>query len=55
MNRHYYISDNLDELERVEQELEAQGISTEQIHVLSERDAEVEHHQLHDVPSSQTA
>ncbi|MGQ7957622.1 magnesium transporter [Pseudomonas sp. SP16.1] len=51
MNRHYYISDNLDELERVEQELEAQGISTEQIHVLSERDAEVEQHQLHDVPS----
>jgi hypothetical protein len=51
MNRHYYISDNLDELERVEQELEAQGISTEQIHVLSEQDAEVEHHHLHDVPS----
>ena len=52
MQRHYYISDNLDELERVEQELEAQGISTEQIHVLSEQDAEVEqHHHLHDVPS----
>ncbi len=37
MNRHYYISDNLDELERLEAELEASGIATEQIHVLSER------------------
>lgn len=52
MNRHYYISDNLDDLERLEGELEARGINTEQIHVLSERDAEVEHHQhLHEVPS----
>lgn len=52
MNRHYYISDNLDDLERVEQELEAGGIGTEQIHVLSDKDAEVEHHHhLHDVPS----
>ncbi|MWV17931.1 magnesium transporter [Pseudomonas sp. L-22-4S-12] len=51
MNRHYYISDNLDELEKLENELEASGISTEQIHVLSEQDADVEQHQLHDVPS----
>ncbi len=51
MNRHYYISDDLDELEAVEHELEAKGISTEQIHVLSEKDAEVEHHQVHEVPS----
>ncbi|MCY1281813.1 hypothetical protein D9M68_295610 [compost metagenome] len=51
MNRHYYISDNLDELESVEHELEARGISTEQIHVLSDKDAEVERHQVHDVPS----
>src|SRR5690606_16464947 len=51
MNRHYYISDNLDELERVEQELEANGISTEQIHVLSEKDADLEQHHLHSVPS----
>lgn len=52
MNRHYYISDNLDELERLEDELEARGIHTEQIHVLSERDAEVERHRhLHQVPS----
>lgn len=52
MNRHYYVSDDLDELERVEQELEASGIDTEQIHVLSERDAELDHHErLHSVPS----
>lgn len=51
MQRHYYISDNLNDLERVESELEAQGIDHEQIHVLSERDADVERHQLHDVPS----
>jgi hypothetical protein len=51
MNRHYYISDNLDDLESLENELEAQGISTEQIHVLSEKDADVEQHHLHDVPS----
>jgi len=51
MNRHYYISDNLDDLEVVESELEANGISTEQIHVLSEKDADVQQHHLHDVPS----
>ena len=51
MNRHYYVSDDLDDLERVEQELEAKGIDTEQIHVLSEQDAELERHRLHSVPS----
>lgn len=51
MNRHYYISDDLNDLEKVETELEASGIDTEQIHVLSERDAEVERHHLHDVSS----
>lgn len=51
MNRHFYVSDNLDDLENVEHELEASGISTEQIHVLSEKDAEVEEHHLHEVTS----
>jgi hypothetical protein len=51
MHRHYYISDNLDDLEQLESELEAGGITTEQIHVLSENDAAVEQHRLHDVPS----
>ena len=41
MNRHYYVSDDLDELERVEEELEASGIGTEQIHVLSEQEADL--------------
>lgn len=51
MNRHYYISDNLDDLETVENELEANGINTEQIHVLSEEVADVEEHHLHEVNS----
>jgi hypothetical protein len=51
MKRHYFISDNLDELEAVEGELEARGITTFQIHVLSQRDADVEHHRLHEVMS----
>lgn len=51
MNRHYYISDDLDELETVEHELEAKGISTEQIHVLSENEAAVEQHHLPEVAS----
>lgn len=49
MQRHYFISDNLDDLESVEAELERQGITTLQIHVLSEQDAEVEHHKLREV------
>lgn len=51
MNRHYYISDNLDELETVEHELEAKGISIEQIHVLSEDEAATEQHHLPEVVS----
>jgi hypothetical protein len=52
MLRHYFISDNLDGLEVFETDLEAAGISTPQIHVLSRNDAEVEHHQrLHEVQS----
>ena len=52
MQRHYFISDNLDDLEVFEEQLEAAGISTPQIHVLSRNDAEVEHHHhLHEVQS----
>lgn len=51
MNRHYYISDNLDDLEQVEQELSESGIGIEQMHVLSDSDAEMEEHRLHEVPS----
>lgn len=51
MNRHYYISNDLDELEAVEHELETEGINSEQMHVLSNRDADVEKHHLHEVTS----
>lgn len=51
MQRHYYISDDLDDLEVVEKELEEEGVATPQIHVLSENDAEVEKHHLHAIES----
>lgn len=49
MKRHYYISKDLDDLENVERDLEAAGVTTPQIHVLSEDDAGVEMHRLHNV------
>ncbi|MCR8923942.1 NAD/FAD-utilizing enzyme [Dasania sp. GY-MA-18] len=49
MKRHFYITDNLDDLELVEQELESSGVETPQIHILSENDADVENHHLHEV------
>mgnify|MGYP000007254031 CR=1 FL=1 len=49
MLRHYFISNDLDELEKVENELEQQGFTEPQIHVLSENDADVENHHLHEV------
>jgi hypothetical protein len=52
MLRHYFISDSLDDLEVFEEQLEAAGVSSSQIHVLSRADAEVEHHHhLHEVQS----
>ncbi|MGS2721785.1 NAD/FAD-utilizing enzyme [Paraglaciecola aestuariivivens] len=47
MLRHYYISDDLDDLQAIETELESQGVSSPQIHVLSEDDAAVEKRHLH--------
>jgi hypothetical protein len=49
MKRHYFISTDLDDLEAVEQDLERAGVSTPQIHVLSEDDAGLETHHLHEV------
>lgn len=49
MKRFYYLTNNLDDLEVVESELEAEGITRAQIHVLSERDNEVENHHLPEV------
>ncbi|GAB3097272.1 magnesium transporter [Aestuariicella hydrocarbonica] len=51
MNRHYYVSDDLDDLESLEHELEDSGVNIEQIHVLSDNEAELEHHHLHAVDS----
>lgn len=51
MLRHYYISEDLDDLEVFEKELEAEGVTTPQIHCLSENDAEVEKHHLHAIES----
>ena len=44
MLRHYFISDSLDDLEVFEEQLEAAGVSTPQIHVLSSNDADAEKH-----------
>lgn len=50
MKRHFYISDSLDELDHVEEDLENKGITTPHIHVLSFDDADVAHHEhLHEV------
>jgi hypothetical protein len=49
MLRRYFISDDLDDLVAVEKELEQQGLDTLQIHVLSDQDANLELHQLHEV------
>ncbi len=51
MKRHYYISDDLDDLESIEIELEKAGVDVEQIHVLSDNDAYLETHHLHAVDS----
>jgi len=50
MKRHYFISDDLDDLERIEEELERSGINTPQIHVLSKDDTAVANHKhLHNI------
>jgi hypothetical protein len=52
MKRHFFISDDLDDLEAFEEELEKGGISTPQIHVLTLDDTAAEMHtHLHDVQS----
>lgn len=52
MKRHYFISDDLDDLDRIEVELERKGIHKPQIHVLSKDDAGVDiHEHLHNIES----
>ena len=52
MLRYYFISKDLDDLERFEVELEQQGISTEQIHCLSLDDTSAENHLIRAFESS---
>ena len=42
--RHYFISDDLDDLERLDEQLEAGGVENPQIHVLSNDDVGVANH-----------
>lgn len=51
MKRYYYISNDLDDLESVEQELEENGIDRPQIHVLSNFDADIAKRDLNEVHS----
>jgi len=52
MLRRYFISDDLDDLDAIEEQLESAGLSTPQIHVLTAHDAELEDHEhLHRVQS----
>lgn len=52
MTRHFFISNDLDELERLEEELEQAGVVTPQIHLLTLDETGAEnHHHLHKVTS----
>lgn len=51
MLRHYYISDDLDELEHVSEDLVQAGLAEEQVHVLSEADEEAARHHINAVNS----
>jgi hypothetical protein len=52
MKRHFYISDDLDDLDRIEVELEASGVHKPQIHVFSKDDTGVDSHDhLHNMES----
>ena len=52
LTRHFFISDDIDDLERLEEELEREGVVTPQIHVLTNDDtAAAQHNHLHQVVS----
>jgi hypothetical protein len=52
MKRHFYVSDDLDDLERIEEELESRGVHRPQIHVFSRDDSAVDtHDHLHNIDS----
>lgn len=49
MKRYFYLSNDLDDLEAIEAELEQQGLSMPQIHVISKDAAGLESHHLNQV------
>ena len=49
MKRYFYLSNDLDDLELIEQELEQSGLSMPQIHVISKDEAGLDHHRLNQV------
>ncbi|NRB38326.1 MAG: hypothetical protein HRU20_07630 [Pseudomonadales bacterium] len=49
MERQYFISNDLDELEDAQQELLKSGLNDEQVHVLSDDEAGVDEHHMHGV------
>lgn len=51
MDRHYYISDDLDVLEDLQNDLVNRGIDPVRIHVLTEQDGEASAHHLNEVDS----
>jgi len=51
MKRHYFASQNLNDLEQVEHELSELGIDSPQVHVMSEDYAQAEKRNLHNVNS----
>ena len=52
MKRHFYVSDDLDDLDRIEAELESRGVHRPQIHVFSRDESGVDtHDHLHNIES----
>src|SRR5262245_42156478 len=51
MKRHYFIADDLDDVTRAHEDLLANGLECEQVHVLSFADCDTERRHLHDVQS----
>jgi hypothetical protein len=49
MKRHFFVTQDLDDLELVEQELQARGVDKPHMHVLSNDDSQVQLHHLNDV------
>jgi hypothetical protein len=49
MKRHFFVTEDLDDLQLVEQELQALGVDKPHMHVLSNDDTQVQLHHLNDV------